>query len=148
MNIVGWDDGYGGGEVAGDTIRDQNGNNVDASQLPQNFAATTPQTLAASASRTQIELKPLRVIRPDRIVFDRVAAAACNLDNVTVGTTSLNASNGSIPADAFAPDAVGTAMRCTVTASPNLSIFFTVTNKTAAAILLFAIGIIGPSIQA
>jgi hypothetical protein len=139
--IVGYDDNYGGGEVAGDM--DQ----VDASKLPQNFAATVPQTLAASAVGVLIQLQPLRVIRPDRIVFDRVQAAAVLVNDIKIGTTSLNASNGSIPADAFAPDAQGTSMRATMTASQNLAIWFNVTNKTAAAITNFAIGVIGPSMN-
>lgn len=146
MNIVGWD-GYGSGEVAGDSIRDMSGNQVDASTLPQNFAGTTPQTVAAGATAV-IQLKPLRVIRPDRIFIDRAKAASMVVRDVKIGTTSLNASEGVMPADAFSPDAVNATMRCTVTASPNLSIFFTVENVTVAAVDDFAIGIIGPSIQA
>ena len=142
--IVGYDDNYGGGEVAGDPMPGTNGQ-VDANSLPQNFAATVPQSIAASAVRVQIELKPLRVIRPDRIVFDRVQAASLLLDDVKIGTTSLNASNGSIQADAFAPDAQGTSMRATMTASQNLSIYFVVTNKTAVAVNNVSVGVIGPS---
>lgn len=119
-----------------------------ANQLPQNFAATVPVDIAASAAGTQLELTPLRVIRPDRIVVDRTAAASLTLDDVKIGTISLNASTGKIPMDAFAPDAVDTSMRCTVTASPSLHIFFTVSNKTTAIVPKFSIGIIGPSANA
>jgi len=132
--ITGW------GEVGADDLQ--------ASQLPQNFAATVPVTIAASATGTVVELVPLRVIRPDRIVVDRVQAASLTLDDVKIGTVSLNASTGKIAMDAFSPDAQGTAMRCTQTASPSLHIFFTVSNKTATAVTNFSIGIIGPSAQA
>lgn len=145
--IIGWNP-YGSNEVAGDVLRDGQGQLVDASQLPQNFAATEPFTLAASASKQLVKLNVLRVIRPDRIVFDRVQAASILVDNVTIGTTSLNASSGSAPADAWAPDAVGTSMRCTVTASPNLSINFQLSNKTAGALTNTSIVVIGPSLQA
>lgn len=144
--IVGWDN-YGSSEVGADQLRDQNGNQVDASTLPQNFAGTVPTNVAIGAT-VQLELKPLRVIRPDRIMVGRVPAQAFNMSDITIGTTSLNASRGSIALDAFAPDAVNATMRCTVTASPNLSIYFTVTNISGAIVNNFCIGIIGPSIQA
>jgi hypothetical protein len=130
--IIGWDS-----EVGADDLR--------ADKLPQNFAATSLVTVAASASGQVLELSPLRVIRPDRIVCDRTQAASLTLDDVKIGTVSLNASTGKMPMDAFSPDAVDTSMRCTQTATPSLHIFFTVSNKTAAAITNVSIGVIGPS---
>lgn len=141
--IVGYDDDYGGSEVAGDVMP----NGVPADSLPQNFAASVPQTVAAGASRVNLEIKLLRVLRPDRLVFDRVQAASLLVDDVKIGTTSLNASVGSIQADAFAPDANGTSMRATVTGSPMLSINVTVSNKTATAIPNCSVGAIGPSMN-
>jgi len=134
--IIGWDSS----EVGGEELR--------ADRLPQNFAATSPATVAASAQGQVLELSPLRVIRPDRIVVDRTQAASLTLDDVKIGTVSLNASTGKMPMDAFAPDAQDTSMRCTVTASPSLHIYFTVSNKTATAVTNFSIGIIGPSASA
>lgn len=121
---------------------------LEANKLPQNFAATPLFTVGASTSGVVAELTPLRVIRPDRIVIDRTQAASLTLDDVKIGTVSLNASTGKMPMDAFAPDAIGTDMRCPVTATPSLHIFFTVSNKTATAVQNCSIGIVGPSAQA
>lgn len=143
--IVGMDyDDYGPSETAGDYMP---GSQVDAATLPMNFAASVPQTIAASAANVVLEVKLLRVLRPDRIVFDRVQAASLLVNDVKIGTTSLNASNGAAQADVFAPDANGTAMRATVTGSPQLSIFVTVSNKTATAVANCTVTVIGPSMD-
>ena len=137
--IIGWDIG------AEDIVGDDSGA-VQAKNLPQNFAATPVHASLAAAGTVTLELTPLRVIRPDRIVFDRVKALSLVLTDVKIGTVSLNASTGACPADAFSPDAQGTAMRCPVQASPSLHIFFTITNPTAVAVTNISIGIIGPSL--
>lgn len=135
-------------EITGWESTEGDDNTLLARNLPQNFAATVPTTIAASAVGVQLELTPLRVIRPDRIVVDRVQAQSLTLDDARIGTVSLNASTGKMPMDAFSPDAQGTSMRCTQTASPSLHLFFIVSNKTATAVPNFSVGIIGPSAQA
>lgn len=130
-SIVGADDGRGGA--------------LNAKQLPQSFAGSIPFSLAISGASQLVAIKVLRNIRPDRVVIDRVQAAGVLIADIKIGTVSLNASNGQMPGDAFAPDAVGTSMRSAMTANPSLDINFFVVNKTAGALALFAIGVIGPS---
>lgn len=137
--IVG-DDDTGGGEVAG-----VGGQKLMAKSLPQSFVGIPATTIAASTTGQQIVVPVLRNIRPDRLVIDRVHAASVNVVDIRIGTISLNASGNPVPGDMFAPDAVGTSIRATETATPSVGITLTVANRTASAIAGFSAGFIGPS---
>jgi hypothetical protein len=142
--IVGYEDIVGDDDEVSGTV--SNGRQrILAKNLPQSFVGIPTQTIGASAANVGIQVPVLRNIRPDRLVIDRVQAASLNVNNIAIGTISLNASANPVPADMFAPDAVGTSIRFLATASPSVGITLTVTNRTATAVTNFSAGFIGPS---
>lgn len=134
MGIVGYEDDIVGAD--GD---------LEAASLPQSFVGSPPTDIPASSTGVTIEVRVLRVFRPDRLVFDRSDAAKVFVKDIKIGTVSLNASNNQVPGDMFAPDATNAMLRQTQTASPNLSINCTIGNRTAVAITALNFGFIGPS---
>lgn len=114
---------------------------VDASQLPVSFVGIPVTTLSTTPLNIQVPIQ--RNLRPDRLVIDRVAAATINIQDVKIGTISLNASVNPIPADAFAPDAIGTAIRAVTTATPSVGIQVTAFATTGTPVLRGAF--FGPS---
>lgn len=145
--IVGYEDIVGADydPTAEDTVSGPGGQRLQAKDLPQSFIGAPLTTIGASSTGVQIAVPVLRNIRPDRWVFDRVQAASALVYDVKIGTVSLNASANPAPADMWSPDAVGTSMRCTETATPSVGITLTIGNRTATAITSFAAGCIGPS---
>lgn len=120
---------------------------VQASSLPQSFVGMPLTTIPASSTGESIDVPVLRNIRPDRLVFDRVQAASALLYDMKVGTVSLNASRSPVPGDAFAPDAIGTAIRAVEVATPSVGINLVIGNRTAVAITSMTAGIFGPSMK-
>lgn len=146
MDIIGYEDIVGdddGGDVS--TISGGAGQRLLAKNLPQSFVGMPLTTIAASSTGTTIAVPVLRNIRPDRLVLDRVQAASLLVYDIKIGTVSLNASANPVPGDMFAPDAVGTSIRCTETATPSVGITLVLGNRTAVAVTTAAGGFIGPS---
>lgn len=141
-NIIGYEELDVGDD---DTVVGAGGRPLLAKNLPQSFAGMPLTTIAASSTGTSIALPVLRNLRPDRIVFDRVQAASALVYDVRIGTVSLNASSSPVPGDMFAPDAVGTSIRCVETATPSVGITLVIGNRTAVAITSMTAGVIGPS---
>lgn len=142
-NIVGYEEIVEGDDD--DMVAGANGQQLLAKKLPQSFVGVPLTTIPASSTGVSIAVPVLRNIRPDRWVFDRVQAASALVYDIKIGTVSLNASVNPVPGDMFAPDAVGTSMRSTETATPSVGITIVVGNRTATAITLFTAGVIGPS---
>ncbi len=145
--IVGYEDIVGSDYDPNDanTMVGANGEVLNAAFLPQSFIGAPLTTIAASSTGTSIPVPVLRNIRPDRWFFDRVQAASALVYDVKIGTVSLNASTSPAPGDMYAPDAVGSNMRCTETATPSVGITLIIGNRTATAITAFTAGCIGPS---
>lgn len=101
---------------------------TNAAKLPVSFVGIPRTTLSTTPQAIQVPIQ--RAIRPDRLVFDRTAAATLLVHDVKVGTISLNASINPIPGDAFSPDAMGTAIRAVVTATPAVGIQITLSVTT------------------
>jgi hypothetical protein len=137
-DIVGEDDGN-------DVISGAQGQKLLAKNLPQSFVGVPLTTITASSTGQSIAVPVLRNIRPDRLVIDRVQAASALVYDIRIGTVSLNASSNPVPGDMFAPDAVGTSIRCTETATPSVGITIIIGNRTATAITSISCGFIGPS---
>lgn len=141
--IIGYEDIVGDDDT--DVVSGEGGRKLLAKNLPQSFVGIPTTTVAASTTGQSISVPVLRNIRPDRLVIDRVHAASTNVVDIKIGTVSLNASGNPVPGDMFAPDAVGTSIRATETATPSVGITLTVANRTAVAITGFSAGFIGPS---
>lgn len=118
---------------------------VDARKLPQSFVGSPLSTIPASSTGTIIAVPIQRQLRPDRYVIDRIQAAQALVYDIRVGTISLNASVNPIPGDAFAPDAVDTAIRAVVSATPAVGIQLSIGERTGVAITNFTSGFFGPS---
>jgi hypothetical protein len=132
--------GYGTDEVGAD---------VDANSCPVSVAGSAVTASLAAGASLAGTISVTRQIRPDRFVLNRVIAASLNFTALTVGTVALIASQGGeVDGDVFAPDAVGTALRATVSATPSLPINFTLRNKSAVAVTNISVSVIGPSLSA
>lgn len=118
---------------------------VDARRLPQSFVGVPLSTIPASSTGTIVAVPIQRQLRPDRFVLDRIQAAQALVYDIRVGTISLNASVNPIPGDAFAPDAVDTAIRAVVSATPAVGIQLSIGERTGVAITNFTGGFFGPS---
>jgi hypothetical protein len=114
---------------------------VNAAQLPVSFVGVPVTALTVANLAIQVPIQ--RQIRPDRFVIDRVVAATVNVLDIKVGTVSLNASVNPVPGDCFAPDAMGTAIRAVVTATPAVGIQIVVAASTGTPTLRAAF--FGPS---
>lgn len=137
-DIVGYDDMVGadelqsmlnqisGGDIVGASGRRQK---VSAASLPISFVGLPVTVLSTSYATIQIPIQ--RSIRPDRLVIERVGGPTIDVLDIKVGTISLNASVNPVPADCFAPDAMGTALRAVVTATPAVGLQITVKSTTA-----------------
>lgn len=119
---------------------------VDAKKLPQSFVGVPLTTIPAGSTGTTIQVNVQRQIRPDRFVMDRIQAAQALVYDIKVGTISLNASTQPIPGDAFAPDAVDTAIRAVVSAIPAVGIQINIGERTGVAISNFTAAFFGPSL--
>src|SRR6185295_11349113 len=143
MNIVGYEDITGdddGGEVSG-----AGGQRLLAKNLPQSFVGAPLTTIGASSTGTPVAVPVLRNLRPDRFVLDRVQAASLLVYDIRIGTILLNASVNPVPGDMFAPDAVGTSICATETATLSVGISLVLGNRTATAVTSATAGFIGPS---
>lgn len=118
---------------------------VDARKLPMSFVGVPLSTIPASSTGTIVAVPIQRQLRPDRFVLDRIQAAQVLVYDIRVGTISLNASVNPIPGDAFAPDAVDTAIRAVVSATPAVGIQLSIGERTGSAITNFTAGFFGPS---
>lgn len=154
-DIVGYDDLVGADDVDA-ILRAVSGHDivgaaaakrtkVNAGSLPVSFVGVPRTNIPASSTGTVIQVPIQRAIRPDRFVIGRseITAGALVYD-IKVGTISLNASVNPVPGDAFAPDAMGTAIRAVVTAVPAVGIQLTIGNSTAVA-FTFGAAFFGPS---
>lgn len=118
----------------------------NAKMLPQSLVGVPPTNIPASSAGVIIQVNVQRSIRPDRLVIDRVVAASTNVNDIKVGTVSLNASVNPVPGDMFAPDAIDTSIRAVETAIPAVGIQLNIGNATATA-FTFRAGFIGPSMK-
>lgn len=117
----------------------------DAKNLPQSFVGI-PYTQCNVGERTYIQCKIERDLRPDRMILPYDVARGYVINDIRVGTISLNASINPVVGTAFAGTTFGTRLRATVTATPNNGISLEVTRRdTASTGLYFCGGIFGPS---
>lgn len=145
MDIIGYEDIVGDDDGGIDTVSGNQGQKLLAKNLPQSFVGIPPTVIIASSTGQSIAVPVLRNLRPDRLVLDRVQAASLLVYDIRIGTVSLNASANPVPGDMFSPDAVGTSMRCTETATPSVGITLILGNRTAVAVSPAVGGFIGPS---
>lgn len=133
------------GDTAPGAVTPRGRRAIDARRLPQSFVGVPLTTIPASSTGTIIAVPIQRQLRPDRFVLDRIQAAQALVYDIRVGTISLNASVNPIPGDAFAPDAVDTAIRAVVSATPAVGIQLSIGERTAVQITNFTAGFFGPS---
>jgi hypothetical protein len=135
--IIGWED-------VGADIVGADGDVRQAKNLPQSVVGSALATVPASGSLT-VAVPVARNIRPDRMYIDRVQAQSLVVNSMSIGTVNLFLSGNPVPADMFAPDAVGASFRALETATPSVPLQVVVSNKTTTAVDNFCVGIIGPS---
>lgn len=89
-------------------------------------------SVAAAASAT-ITITASMLFRPSRLMVGPALAAYFTIDDIRVAADSLFLSAGSVPAEAFLPNAVGASALKRRTAQPGTPITITVTNQDGAA---------------
>jgi hypothetical protein len=125
MQIVGENDVFS--ELMGD-------DEVRSGDLPGGFAGLG-QTAVPTLTTANISVALNAVLRPDRLVLGAAAVVdLCRVNDIKVGTTSLNVGSLGACARAFAHDAQGTRLRGAVTASPTTPPIVQFYNGTAATI--------------
>lgn len=101
----------------------QPGARVQARDLPRSFVGIPPTTLEAGDA-VEIQCDVQREMRPDRLILDGGSAGLLwgLVDDIKVGTVSLNASENPVPALCFSSTAWGASIRATMTAQPSIGI--------------------------
>jgi hypothetical protein len=136
----GWNGSPMGADDVDQILRDLSGD--DSSALPRGFAGMTVTSIATGATTNcTVPLNAfLRIKRP------LLGAAACvdlsYVQDIKVGTISLNVGTQPIPCVAFARDAVGTYIDAAVWASPSVAPVIVIYNNSGGTIV-YAGGIFG-----
>jgi len=93
-----------------------------ASELPRSFIGIPPTTLEPGDT-AEIQCDVQREFRPDRLMLAAIGADTyTDVQDIRVGTVSLNASEHPVPVEAFYPVATGVSIRATETAIPAIGI--------------------------
>ena len=120
--------------VGDDDLMASLGEDVQADDVPGGFAglgATAITTLVT----TNITCALNAFLRPDRLVLGAAAIVdLCRVNDIKVGTISLNVGSSGASANCFARDAIGTRLRAAVTASPSVPPVVAFYNGTAGTI--------------
>lgn len=136
----GWNGAPMGADDVDSILRDLSGDGGDS--LPRGFAGMTVTSIATGATTNcTVPLNAfLRIKRP------LLGAAACvdlsYVQDIKVGTISLNVGTQPIPCVAFARDAVGTYIDAAVWASPSVAPVIVIYNNSGGTII-YAGGIFG-----
>lgn len=116
-------------------------NEYEAQDLPIGFAGLTSSSLAAGGTvTTDCPIKT--ALRPDRLVLS-AAAQALDVNDIVIGTVRLNVGSQAVPGNCFSEQAIGTRLKCAVTASPSVFPQVQFTNPTAGAVVIKG-GFFGP----
>lgn len=110
----------------------------------QRVAAGVPrQTITAGAS-ADLQITVSEPFRPDRIVLS-TAAQALDVNNIKIGTKSLNVTSNPISGNCFSEQAINTFLQG-YTAQPGVGFVLSVTNNTGASITSGG-GVFGPAVN-
>jgi hypothetical protein len=110
------------------------GNGSDEDALPRGMAGMTIVTVAAAAT-TPCPCPISAYLRLQKLVLNPAALVdKVYVQDVKIGTISLNIGSAPIPAVAFARDAIGTQLEAAVWASPSVAPVVYMSNQTAAGI--------------
>lgn len=107
------------------------------------FLGFGPQTLAGGATFV-FEGKPQRIFRGERLTVPSTIANNFSINDLKVGTDSMNVGTGPIPAAIFSELGMLVALEIE-TASPGIEILFSITNNAAGNQQMFA-GLLGTSV--
>lgn len=95
--------------------------------------APIPLTTVNALSTVDVELRPQRPIRIERLVLDGVTLAGLFLTDLLIGAEPQFVNAGAVPASTFAPTAFGTDLRGN-TAQPGIAVVLRFQNTTGGAI--------------
>lgn len=110
---------------------------------PKGFAGLVPTSVAAGAT-LPVNCPLTAYLKSNRLVLNPAAIVDLSyVQDIKVGTISLNVGSQPVPASAFARDAVGTTIDAAVWATPSVPPVVYIFNNTAAAIV-YSGGFFGP----
>lgn len=112
------------------------GDDSTGDDVPGGFAGLGA-TSVATLTTSNITVPLNAFLRPDRLVMGAASVVdLCRVNDIKVGTTSLNVGSLGACAVAFARDAVGTRLRAAITGSPSVPPVVQFYNGTAATIIV------------
>ncbi len=110
---------------------------------PKGFAGLAPTSVGIGAT-VNVPCPLNAYLKPNRLVLNAAALVDLSyVQDIRVGTISLNVGTQPVPCAAFARDAVGTTIDAAVWAGPAVYPVVSIFNNTAAAIV-YGGGIFGP----
>ena len=110
----------------------------------QRIAAGIPRQSIAAGASADLQVTVSEPFRPDRIVLS-VASQALDINNIKIGTKSLNVTSNPISGNCFSEQAIDTYLQG-YTAQAGVGFVLTVTNNTAGAITSGG-GVFGPALN-
>lgn len=113
-------------------------------QVGRRQIAPIPFTTVNAGQTIDIELRPQRPIRIERLVLDGLTVAGLFLQDILIGAEPQFVNAGSVPFSTFQPQAFGTDLRGN-TAQPGIAVTLRVFNSTAGN-LSFGGALIGTSL--
>jgi hypothetical protein len=90
-------------------------------QIGRRQIAPIPQTTIAAGASVDVEFRPQRPIRVERLVLDGTTLVGVFLNDFLIGAEPQFVNAGSVPASTFAPTAFGVGLRGN-TAQPGISV--------------------------
>lgn len=113
-------------------------------QVGRRQIAPIPFTSVNPGQTIDVELRPQRPIRIERLVLDGAVVAGLFLQDILIGAEPQFVNAGSVPFSTFQPQAFGTDLRGN-TAQPGIAVTLRVFNSTAG-VLSFGGALIGTSL--
>lgn len=113
-------------------------------QVGRRQIAPIPFTTVNPGQTIDVELRPQRPIRIERLVLDGAVVAGLFLQDILIGAEPQFVNAGSVPFSTFQPQAFGTDLRGN-TAQPGIAVTLRVFNSTAG-VLSFGGALIGTSL--
>lgn len=108
---------------------------TDSPDIMRRQISPIPLTTVAANSTIDVEFRPQRPLRIERLILDGSSTAGVFLTDLLIGAEPQFVNSGAVPVSAFAPTAFGTDLRGN-TAQPGITVTIRLQNTTGAAVTI------------
>lgn len=108
---------------------------TDTPDVMRRQISPIPLTTIAANTTVDVEFRPQRPLRIERLILDGTAVAGVFLTDLLIGAEPQFVNSGAVPISAFQPTAFGTELRGN-TAQPGITVTIRLQNTTAAAVTI------------